>query len=119
VPLSCAALVLTALPAAAAGNVKVGADVYSAECAECHSTRPNKNKKGPSLFGVVGRRAAELPDAKYSEAMQRSGWVWDADTLRRYLHHPRAALPGGTMKYDGLRDAQALEDLVAYLATIK
>lgn len=106
-------------PARAAGDIKAGADVYAAECAECHSVRPNRNKKGPTLFATFGRRAAEVPDAKYSDAMRHSSWVWDADTLRRYLLQPKEALPGGTMKYEGLRDPKAMEDLLAYLATIK
>lgn len=111
---------LAASPAAhAAGDAMRGSDVFAAECAECHSVRPGKNKKGPTLFATLGRRAAEVPDAKYSDAMRRSGWVWDAETLRRYLAQPREALPGGSMKYEGLRDPKAVEDLLAYLASVR
>lgn len=101
------------------GDVKRGADVFAAECSECHSPRAGKNKKGPSVYAVVGRKAGELPDFKYSDAMRNSGWNWNADTLRRYVTQPRRALPGGTMKYDGLADANALEDLLAYLSSLK
>jgi cytochrome c len=101
------------------GDAKLGATVFAAECAECHSVRPGKNKKGPTLFAVFGRRAGEVAEVKYSEAMRRSGWTWDADTLRRYVAQPRETLPGGSMKYDGLRDKKALDDLLAYLATAK
>lgn len=108
-----------ALCADPAGDVKLGASVFAAECAECHSARPGKNKKGPTLFAALGRRAGEVPEAKYSDAMRRSGWTWDAETLRRYVAQPREALPGGTMKYEGLRDPKALNDLLAYMSTLK
>lgn len=104
---------------AQAGDIKQGADVFAAECSECHSVRSGKNKKGPSLHAVVGRKSASIADFKYSDAMRQSGWVWDAETLRPYLTRPKQALPGGKMKYDGLPDAKALEDLMAYLASLK
>lgn len=101
------------------GDARRGAEVFAAECSECHSPRPGKNKKGPSLHALVGRKAGELAEVKYSDAMRSSGWHWDAETLRRYLAQPRRALPGGTMKYDGLADPKAMEDLLAYLASLK
>ena len=48
--------------ARAAGNVEAGKDVFATECAECHSVREGKNKKGPTLFAIVGRKA--VPGAK-------------------------------------------------------
>ena len=102
-----------------AGDAKLGASVFSAECAECHSVRPGKHKKGPTLFAVFGRRPAEIAEFKYSDAMRHANWTWDADTLRRYITQPREAVPGGTMKYDVLRDSKALNDPLAYLASLK
>lgn len=118
--LAAALLALLAPTALAqAGDPQRGADVFAADCAECHSVRPGKHKKGPSLAAVWGRQAAAASDFKYSDALRGSGWQWDADTLRRYLTQPRKAVPGGTMKYDGLADARALEDLLAYLRSLK
>lgn len=71
------------------------------------------------MHGILGRRAGGLPDFKYSDAMRGSAWVWDAETLQRYLAQPKRALPGGTMKYDGLADPKALEDLLAYLTSLR
>ena len=117
------ALILLAgagLPASAAGDAKAGAKVFSAECSECHSVKEGRNKKGPSLFATLGRKAASLQDATYSDALRQTGWVWNEETLRRYLSKPaKEANPGGKMKYDGLQDAQALEDLLAYLGTVR
>jgi cytochrome c len=108
------------LPALAGGDAKVGVKVFSAECSECHSTKEGRNKKGPSLFAVLGRKAAGLPGVDYSESLHKTGWTWNEETLRAYLSKPaKEANPGSKMKYDGLRDAQALEDLIAYLTTVK
>ena len=102
------------------GDAKAGVKVFSAECSECHSVKEGRNKKGPSLFAVLGRKAGDLPGAEYSESLRKTGWTWNEETLRAYLSKPaRESNPGSKMKYDGLRDAQALEDLIAYLATVK
>jgi cytochrome c len=47
-------------PMARAGDAAAGKKVFRSECAECHSVREGRNKKGPSLFGIVGRRAGAL-----------------------------------------------------------
>jgi cytochrome c len=107
-------------PVAHAGDPGAGSDVFKSECAECHSIREGRNKKGPSLFGIVGRKAATLPDYKYSDALRgRTDWVWTPEQLHSYLSQPaRQANPGTRMKYDGLSDAKQLDDLISYLSTI-
>lgn len=107
-----------AVPAHAAGDIHRGEDVFAQECAECHSVREGKNKKGPSLFAIVGRKAASIGDVVYSDALRQSGLTWNAASLDSYIAAPRKAVPNGKMKYDGLGDAKAREDLVAYLATL-
>lgn len=113
------ALGCAASTAQAAGDVQLGADVFATHCAECHSLKDGKHKKGPSLFAVLGRRAGAAADFKYSDAMKASGWTWTPERLDPYLTLPKQALPGGTMKYDGLADAKARADLLAYLATVR
>jgi cytochrome c len=106
--------------ASAVGNPAAGQDVFAEHCAECHSARDGKHKKGPSLFATLGRPAASLPGfANYSAALKASGKTWTPDALDAYLTSPKVAVPGGTMKYDGLADAKARADLIAYLATLK
>lgn len=111
-----AALLLLACGSAYAADVQRGADVFATECAECHSVRAGKDKKGPSLFAVLGRRAAGNPGFEYSDAMRASGIVWTAERLDAYVTAPRRVVPGGRMKYDGLADAGERADLLAYLA---
>src|SRR3569832_602643 len=116
----------------AAGDAGHGGDVFDAECSDCHSLKQGKNKKGPSLFGVVGRKAASVADFSYSDAMKASGIVWTPDLIDAYIAHfsfsdsmmascivctpdqidayfalPKMSVPNGKMKYDGLADAKA------------
>lgn len=103
----------------AAGDVQAGLDVFAGQCAECHSMKEGKNKKGPSLFAVVGRKAGSIADFKYSDAMKSSGYTWTPEQIDAYVTQPKKAVPGGIMKYDGLPDAKARADLLAYLASVK
>lgn len=108
-----------ALPAHAAGDASHGADVFAEECAECHSPKEGKNKKGPSLFNVVGRKAGTMADFVYSDGMLQSGITWTPDRIEAYITAPKKVVPGGKMKYEGLADAKARADLLAYLATLR
>ena len=120
-----APLALTALAGAAAradapmGDPKRGEKVFATECAECHSVKEGKNKKGPSLFDVVGRPAASLADYDYSNAIKNSEIVWDEPTLTEYIAHPKVRVPGGKMRYDGLTNRQMVADLLAFLSLQK
>lgn len=111
---------LLATQAAFAADARKGADVFAEECGDCHSLTAGKNKKGPSLHGVVGRKAATLADfAGYSDAMKQSGITWSADRIDAYITQPRKTVAGGKMKYDGLDDAAARADVIAYLMSAK
>ncbi|KGU56692.1 cytochrome C [Xanthomonas phaseoli pv. phaseoli] len=98
-----------------------GANVFLTECGECHSVKPGKNKKGPSLFGVAGRPAGTVADfGGYSDALKNSKWTWTPAQLKTYLSQSSPkALPGTKMKYDGLDDPKELDALIAYLNTLK
>ncbi|CAK0774124.1 cytochrome c [Gammaproteobacteria bacterium] len=93
-----------------------GASVFSEECADCHSVTSGKNKKGPSLFGVVGRTPGSIAGFNYSEAMRANHTAWSKSRLNAYISAPKKIVPGGKMKYDGLSDAGSREALIDYLA---
>lgn len=118
--LLCLTSTLLAAPGWAAGDAKKGADVFAEECGDCHSTVAGKNKKGPSLNGVFGRKAGSVADfSGYSEAMKQSGITWAADKVDTYITQPKKVVAGGKMKYDGLGDAAARADVIAYLMSVK
>lgn len=116
-----AVLLNLALPVLASaqsvGDVSKGSALFATHCAECHSMKEGKHKKGPSLFLTLGAKAGQQAGFSYSDAMKASHWTWDVELLSKYLAKPKLALPGGKMKYEGLEAASDRADLIAYLAT--
>lgn len=118
---------LRALAAAAAlvtllGTPTLAADAEHgkalfAQCAACHTDRADA--LGPNLKGVYGRKSAGLDDFRYSSAMKRANLVWDDDNLRAYIRDPQAKVKGNRMPYGGMSDAKDVDDVVAYLKTLK
>ena len=91
-----------------------GAQVFN-QCKICHSLEAGKNMLGPSLHGVIGRKAGSVPDFAYSPAMKNSNVTWNDDTLSKYLSDPKAFIPGDKMAFPGVKDPNKLGDLLAYL----
>jgi cytochrome c len=109
-----ALLALCAAQALAAPGqlVRQGEQVY-ARCQACHAI--GYDRTGPRHCGLFGRRAGSVPGFDYSDAMKRSGIVWDARTLDRFLANPAATVPGTSMGYAGVRDPADRRALIAYL----
>lgn len=112
------ASVLPAGTALAAGNAANGANLFATYCSECHSAREGKDKKGPSMFAVVGRPTATIAGFNYSDALKRAGFNWTAENLDAYMAEPGKRVPGGKMKFDGVASAAERADLLAYLETL-
>jgi cytochrome c len=85
------------------------------ECAACHRLEAGVNEVGPSLHGIFSRKAGELQDFRYSPAMKRSGVIWTAETLDKYISDPQAFVPANRMPYAGMSNAGDRADLIAYL----
>lgn len=86
-----------------------------AQCQACHSAEPGKNMIGPSLAGLVGRKAGTIAGYAYSNANKNSGITWTAEKLFQYLEKPQRVVPGTKMTYPGLPKAQDRADVIAYL----
>jgi cytochrome c len=114
--LSCAAL-LGAGSAALAQDATAGKAAF-ATCAACHSV-DGSNGDGPSLQGVLGRKAGSFTGFRYSRAMKAAATTWDAASLEAYIADPQKAVPGNVMPFAGVPDAKERADIVAYLATLK
>src|SRR3954470_1719754 len=109
------ALLLLAPPASAA-DVAHGKQLFAA-CIACHSE--TADAQGPSLKGVAGRKPAALEDFRYSAAMKRADFVWDAASLRDYLHDPQAKVKGNHMPFSGFANVGDADDVAAYLQSYK
>lgn len=112
-----AALGLAATPALAA-DAQHGKQLFQA-CAACHGKDGKGGSLGPSLAGVVGRKAGSLDNFRYSNAMQRSNVVWTESNLRAYVADPQAKVKGNRMPFSGVRNPKDAGDIVAYLKTLK
>lgn len=99
----------------ASGNHESGEKVFKRVCSACHTVEAGKNRVGPSLAGVIGRKAASVDGFKYSAAMKGSAIVWTDDKIEAYLTDPKALVPGGSMVFAGLKNGQERADLIAYL----
>jgi cytochrome c len=109
-----AALLLS--PSAFAADVAHGKQLFAA-CVACHSEAPDA--QGPSLKGVAGRKPGALEDFRYSSAMKRADFVWDAASLRDYLHDPQGKVKGNHMPFSGYPNLKDADDVAAYLGTYK
>ena len=113
------ALLAGAVSAAHAADAGKGQMVFK-RCAVCHSdARDGGNGLGPSLFGIVGRKAASLKDFSYSGPMQHSGIVWTEANLTKWTAGPSRMVPGTKMAFPGISSKTQQADLVAYLASLK
>jgi cytochrome c2 len=89
------------LLAAAAPAQSADATRTFQKCISCHSLDPAEaDLPGPHLQGVLGRRAATVPDFEYSVALQKAGaggLVWTREALETFLDDPESVAPGTMM----------------------
>jgi cytochrome c len=109
-------LVIGVAAPAVAQDAAKGADVYQDRCGSCHVL--NGIGQGPSLVGVVERKAASIPGFNYSDAMKASGLTWTPANLDRFISGPTKLVPGTAMRAI-VADPNDRRDLIAYLASLK
>ena len=100
-------------------DAEKGALVFK-KCMVCHTIEGTAKKLGPSLQGIVGRKAASVEGYKYSNAMlakAAEGVIWDEATLTAYLPDPKKFVPGTKMAFPGLKNPEDVANLIAFLKT--
>jgi cytochrome c len=112
-------VVTAALPAMAADPGK-GKALFET-CAKCHSITAESDSTlvGPPLKGIVGRKAASIEDFRYSSAMRASGITWTEQDLKEYVTDPQAKVKGNRMALKSTFESAEIDDLIAYLKTLK
>jgi len=99
---------------AAAGKI-----MFEQRCASCHAVDPDRQGYGPSITGVIGRKAGSLEGFEYSEAMKNSGIVWTEDTLRAWIADNDGFMPGTRMRHVGISDKAEQDFIISYIKTLK
>lgn len=118
-------LVMTAIALAAGLSTAQAQDLGAGEqsfrkCFPCHSVGADaKNKVGPVLNGLEGRKAGTIDGYNYSDANKKSGIVWSKETFEDYIKNPMAKVPGTKMAFAGIKNEREIENLWAYLAQFK
>ncbi len=97
-----------------------GKALFQSRCGMCHAGAPDDGDGGvgPSLKGVVGRRAAVAPGYAYTAALRGSGLVWTRPNLDRFLSGPGKMVPGTAMPI-AIPSPKDRADIIGYLATVK
>ena len=114
------ALVIIASSAAAsaalAQDAAAGKTSFN-KCLACHSIGEDaKNKVGPELNGLDGRKSGTVPDYNYSDANKNSGITWNEAQFKEYIKDPRAKVPGTKMAFAGIKNENEINNLWAYVS---
>ena len=110
------AAALTSSPLAFAQDLAAGKSSFN-KCLACHAVGENaKNKVGPELNGLNGRKSGSVAGYSYSDANKNSGLTWDEATFKDYIKDPKAKIPGTKMAFAGIKKESEVNDLWAYLA---
>ncbi|MCB1529326.1 MAG: c-type cytochrome [Hyphomicrobiaceae bacterium] len=98
---------------------KAGEVMFDHRCRSCHADDPARSSYGPSLVGIVGRKAGTVEGFAYSDAMKSSGIVWTEDALRGWISDNTGVMPGTRMKHMSISDKTEQDFLITYLKSLK
>ena len=88
------------------------------KCLACHAIGEGaKNKVGPQLNGLDGRKSGTAPDYSYTDANKNSGVTWGKDVFLEYIKDPKAKIPGTKMVFAGIKNEKEANDLWAYVSS--
>jgi len=114
-------LLIAAVAFAASAGTAVAQDVAAGEtsfkkCLPCHDIGEDaRNKVGPRLNGIDGRKSGSIEGFSYSDANRNSGITWNEETFKDYIKDPRAKIPGTKMIFVGIKNETEANNLWSYL----
>jgi cytochrome c2 len=94
-----------------AARISTGSGVLAVTATTAAST-------GPSLIGLIGRRAGTVDGTRYARNLYDANIVWDEKSLDKYLASPSQEVHGTIMPI-GLHDAAERRNVVSYLKTLR
>lgn len=122
--LSAGVAALAVVMSMASGKARAASDdgqvAFNNSCRTCHSMDAGDNRLGPSLHGIVGKKAGTTDGYQFSSALKGAGFEWTKEKLAAFIEKPDAVVPGNNMKpYAGLADTATRDAIVAFLAAGK
>ena len=106
-----------AAPTAQAQDLAAGENSFK-KCLPCHSVGPDaKNKVGPELNGLDGRKSGNVEGYNYSDANKNSGITWGEAVFKEYIKDPKAKIPGTKMTFAGIKNETEINNLWAYVSS--
>jgi cytochrome c len=106
----------TAASSALAQDADAGKTSFN-KCLACHAVGEGaKNKVGPVLNGLDGRKSGSIEGYSYSDANKNSGITWNKDVFLEYIKDPKGKIPGTKMVFAGIKNEKEANDLWAYLS---
>jgi cytochrome c len=109
------AAIATAATGASAQDLTAGANSYK-KCAACHDVGETaKNKVGPILNGLDGRKSGTVAGYNYSDANKNSGITWNEASFLEYIRDPKAKIPNTKMVFAGIKNEGEAKSLWAFL----
>jgi cytochrome c len=118
-------LILASLTIAATMGIANAQDLAAGEqsfrkCSPCHAVGEDaKNKVGPVLNGLDGRKSGTVADYSYSEANKKAEINWNEASFKDYIQNPMAKMPGTKMAFAGIKNETEIAALWAYLKQFK
>ena len=109
------AMLFAAVDGAFAQDLAAGENSFK-KCLPCHAVGADaKNKVGPVLNGLEGRKSGTIEGYNYTDANKNSGITWDEATFKEYITNPRTKIPGTKMVFAGINNENERANLWAYL----
>ena len=94
------------------GNPETGKQLFEKRCTGCHSL--DKNKEGPRLRDVYGRKSGTIADFSYSDDLKSAHIIWDEGSLDQWLANPEAVVPNNDMAFH-VSNPQERADIIQFL----
>jgi len=109
-----AASILLAIAAAAQDDA--GQLMFNNACRTCHVVKEGDNRLGPTLHKIIGRKAGSVEGYGYSSALHNADFVWDEETLDRFITNPEQVVPGNNMKpFGGISSKEDRAKIIGFL----
>ena len=97
------------------GSIEHGQKVFK-KCSACHVVaKGGKNKIGPVLYGVMGRKSGAISDYKYSKALSSYSNEWTWEEMNGFLIKPSKWIPNNKMGFAGLKSEKDRASVILYL----